>query len=381
MDLIVAASHPIQYQVCVWRALQELGAIEFEVWYGSDYGVRPQKSAWGLSSFRWDTDLVSGYPHRFLRNWSPRPDPSTPFGKVSPTLPIRLAITRPRAILIQGYRNLHEHLAFLGGALSGARIIYRADTNIASVPRTGLRRFTPALIKEIYRHVDRFLTIGTANEAHYRSFDIAPDKFVRAPYCIDDVLFARRASELTPERDALRERLGLERDWQVVLYAGRLSPEKGVRTVVEAMRWAPKAHLLIAGSGEERVNAEEIARRTAPDRVHFAGFLNQSQLMEAYVACDVLCLPSVYEAWGLAANEALAMGRPVVVTDACGVAEEIIRHHAGEVAPSRDPEALAQALVKVLAALPEYAAGASRFTEQHRAILTARAIVAATNGG
>ena len=56
----------------------------------------------------------------------------------------------------------------------------------------------------------------------------------------------------------------------------------------------------------------------------FAGFLNQTEISQAYVVADCLVLPSDYgETWGLVVNEALASGLPCLVSDACGCAEEL----------------------------------------------------------
>jgi glycosyltransferase involved in cell wall biosynthesis len=56
----------------------------------------------------------------------------------------------------------------------------------------------------------------------------------------------------------------------------------------------------------------------------FAGFLNQKEISEAYVAADCLVLPSDYrETWGLVVNEALASNLPCLVSQACGCAEEL----------------------------------------------------------
>ena len=56
----------------------------------------------------------------------------------------------------------------------------------------------------------------------------------------------------------------------------------------------------------------------------FAGFLNQTEISKAYVAAEVLVLPSDYhETWGLVVNEAMASGLPCIVSDLCGCAEDL----------------------------------------------------------
>jgi glycosyltransferase involved in cell wall biosynthesis len=83
------------------------------------------------------------------------------------------------------------------------------------------------------------------------------------------------------------------------------------------------------------------------------GFRNQTEMPAAYAAADCLVLPSDgRETWGLVANEALACGRPIIVSDACGCAPDLARDgRVGRTFPAGDPAALADA-ISALAAVP-----------------------------
>jgi len=60
--------------------------------------------------------------------------------------------------------------------------------------------------------------------------------------------------------------------------------------------------------------------------VHFAGFLNQTEIGAAYACADIFVLPSLYdETWGLVVNEAMNFGLPVVLSDAVGCADDLLR--------------------------------------------------------
>jgi glycosyltransferase involved in cell wall biosynthesis len=64
--------------------------------------------------------------------------------------------------------------------------------------------------------------------------------------------------------------------------------------------------------------------------LHMLGFQNQTQMPAAYAAADVLCLPSDgRETWGLVANEALASGTPITVSDAAGCAPDLTKEAGG----------------------------------------------------
>jgi glycosyltransferase involved in cell wall biosynthesis len=81
----------------------------------------------------------------------------------------------------------------------------------------------------------------------------------------------------------------------------------------------------MVGDGELR----EQVRAQAPDgtnRVHVLPFQNQSRMPALLRMCDLFCLPSAYaETWGLSVNEALACGRPALVSTRVGCAPDIIR--------------------------------------------------------
>ena len=95
--------------------------------------------------------------------------------------------------------------------------------------------------------------------------------------------------------------------------------------------------------------------------LHILGFQNQTEMPAAYSAADVLVLPSSSETWGLVANEALACGRPIVVSDSCGCAPDLTGDRtAGRAFLTGNVAALAQAMAEVLCSPPSPDAIASK---------------------
>ena len=66
--LAILTTHPIQYQVPIWQALAKDGRVPFEVWYLTDFGMQPSLDREFGKIFSWDIDMLSGYPHRFIRD-------------------------------------------------------------------------------------------------------------------------------------------------------------------------------------------------------------------------------------------------------------------------------------------------------------------------
>ena len=117
-----------------------------------------------------------------------------------------------------------------------------------------------------------------------------------------------------------------------VLYAGRLSEEKGVLEFVEATEGLPR---VIVGDGP--------LRASVPDAV---GFAPPSELGAYYERAAVVCVPSRREGYGLAAREAMAYGRPLVATRVGGLTD--LEGLGVELVPPRDPAALRSAIENLL---------------------------------
>lgn len=144
---------------------------------------------------------------------------------------------------------------------------------------------------------------------------------------------AARTAPRPIDRDMARASWELPTDGLTLGFVGRLDPCKGLDDVLEAMAarpLRPNTRLLIIGDGPDEARLRDIAMRLGLNRhVIFAGRMNDPT--PAYAAMDALVMPSVYEAFGLAAVEAMAAGVPVVArrgndADVLTAFDEIIDH-------------------------------------------------------
>jgi glycosyltransferase involved in cell wall biosynthesis len=109
------------------------------------------------------------------------------------------------------------------------------------------------------------------------------------------------------------------------------------------------SQLLYVGDGHLRGEIERRVTERSIARVHCAGFLNQSQIADGYVAADLLVLPSTLETWGLVLNEAMCFGLPVVASDRVGAAYDLVREgETGAMFRFDDITSLVTALRRVL---------------------------------
>ena len=148
-------------------------------------------------------------------------------------------------------------------------------------------------------------------------------------------LLGARDVRVIPSGVDLPEAVGNEAEPPEVLYAGRLSPEKGVLELVQA---AEGLNLVVAGDGP--------LRNQVPGAL---GFVPHNELERLYARAAVVACPSHREGFGVACLEAMAHGRPVVATPVGGLRDLVVDGETGLVVPRRDPEALRAALQRLLA--------------------------------
>jgi glycosyltransferase involved in cell wall biosynthesis len=134
------------------------------------------------------------------------------------------------------------------------------------------------------------------------------------------------------------------------IYVGRLSPEKGVHTLLHALAVVlaviPQAQLTIVGDGPEREQLERTAARLGcVDRVRWSGSIAREGVRAALWAADVFVLPSRFESMSYTLLEAMACGVACVATQVGGNADLIRDGETGILVPPNDPAALAEAML------------------------------------
>lgn len=365
--LIILTTHPIQYQVPLWQALTRDGRVPFEVWYMSDHGTRVSHDKEFGTNFAWDLDMLAGYPYRFLKT----PPDVTPasFWKCRLKEPLRerLRSTGARVLWIQGWQVAGYWQAVHEARKAGVKVWLRGESNnLAPPPATWKRLLKPIMLGWLFGRVNKFLCIGAANRRLYESYGIRADQLLQAPYCVDNERFEQQALKIRNQRSEIRNRWGIPEDAFCVLFCGKFIPKKRPMDLVKAARLLiksgrlPKLHLLFTGSGElgpelraatrvvfdaEQQNSEHLTSNSELPSASFAGFLNQTQISEAYVAADCLVLPSDFgETWGLVVNEAMSSGLPCVISDRCGSAEDLGMRVPNQIFPMGDTAALAHRL-------------------------------------
>lgn len=342
----VLASHPIQYQVPVWKELASRGCdIRVGYFHQGTAGKRARDVDFGVE-MEWDVDLLSGYSHRFFHTGKPDYGWAVQFK----TFPAMLAwffqdIHTP--ILLVGWFVETIWLLWVLAILLRVPVFTLSDTTPQSFRRFPKPGWRVKLLGWLLRHSAGHLYVGELNRQFLLEMGVEERCLYHFPYSIDNPFFERETQRLSPDRHRLCETYGLDAHLPTFLFCGKLTPIKRPLELLKAYLEAglkEQAQLIFVGEGVLRGELEKLIQESQAGHVHLLGFFNYSQLPLAYVLGQVLCLTSETDAWGLVVNEAMVCGRPVLVSDAVGCAPDLVDETNGWVAPADDLSALARVL-------------------------------------
>jgi glycosyltransferase involved in cell wall biosynthesis len=145
--------------------------------------------------------------------------------------------------------------------------------------------------------------------------------------------------------------LGLEGQ-HVLLFVGRLSPEKGLTTLISSLpmirKEIPNARLLICGRGRIESQLRTQSQSLGVDElIEFRGSVPHEKLPPCYDAADVVIVPSIREGLGIVNLEAMSMMRPLVASRVGGIPEIVEDNETGLLVPPSDPSSLSEAVLKL----------------------------------
>lgn len=159
---------------------------------------------------------------------------------------------------------------------------------------------------------------------------------------------SKAQSILSEGKERIRKRLGITEE-KVVLSVGRFIHCKGFDILLNAAKKIDKTvgFYIVGGNPTEEYLKQKSELEL--DNVHFVGFKTKDELVEYYAAADLFAMTTRGDVWGLVINEAMAYGLPVISSDACIAALEMVhKGKNGYIVPSEDVDAFADAMKKLL---------------------------------
>ena len=325
--LAIVCTHPVQYNAPWFRLLAERNKVRVKVFYTWGQLKSEIKYDPGFGkNIEWDIPLLEGYEYTFVRNTSKNPGSRAYAGINNPTLVHEIESWNPDAILVFGW-NFRSHLKCLRYFHNKIPVLFRGDSTLSD-KTPGLKSIVRRIaLTWIYRHVDYALYVGKNNRQYFLKHGLRNDQLILAPHAVDNDRFSSGAASAEQKAGELREAMGIKTDEIVLLYAGKLEVKKDPGILIEAFVKITneRLHLVIVGDGKLKSELQKKFKDKA--NLHFYPFQNQSALPVFYKLCDVFILPSKGpgETWGLSVNEAMACEKPVIVSDKCGCAIDLVQ--------------------------------------------------------
>ena len=235
-------------------------------------------------------------------------------------------------------------------------------------PETFFHRITFPIVKYIYRHSDAVVAYGTHVRDYLISLGVDEKKIFIAQNTADNELYNKKVSE--KEKNELIKSINAENK-KIVLFVGRLSTEKGVDILLEAVlnlksnnipcpagtpfKGGINLKFVIIGRGREKENLQKFCKMNNLDNVVFLNYVPNDQLYKYYNIADIVAVPSITtpvfkEPWGLIVNEAMNQSAVVIASDAVGAAMGglIKNDENGIIVPEKNPDALSEAIENIL---------------------------------
>jgi glycosyltransferase involved in cell wall biosynthesis len=322
MRISVLHNHPIHYKHLLFTALASLG-VEVDVIFAAR-----------SSDLRTPSLQPAGerYRSHFLSDGSFESLP-----QMQTALSAVRVVERchPDVVIIGGYSYLPAWSVLTWAKLRHRPVALWFQSNRCDQPR----HWATELVKKVF--------VGACDVGHV--YGKSSQEYLESLGMKSSVIMVKGA---TVDSDIfMKGRAKFHSDFRQFVYVGRFSPEKNLPRLLEAfciVRNKNRAELVLVGYGPDE---QQLRQKTCDlglnGSVVFTGSKTQDEASQILRESDCLVLPSLSESWGLVVNEALCSGIPVIVSNRCGCAPDLVTGDTGWIFDAEDTEELASAMGEV----------------------------------
>ncbi len=253
-----------------------------------------------------------------------------------------LGVTNPDVIAISGYSSRDAQVLLGWCKLHRRPAILMSVSKVDDVLRVKWKELAKKLI---VRRFSAALCAGTRHRAYLEQLGMARERIVTGYGAVDNDYFGQRADQVRQQPAAFRHLPSLEISTPFFLASSRFIQRKNLHGLLIAyQRYREQSQvcglspwrLVVLGDGEERGNLERLIVERDIEEVTFPGFRQIDELPAYYGLARAFIHPALQEQWGLVVNEAMASGLPVLVSERCGCATDLVRD--GDTGFKFDPE-------------------------------------------
>ncbi len=324
--IAIVTTHPVQYNAPFFKLLAQSKTVKPKVFYTWGETVLQNKYDPGFGkSIQWDIPLLEGYDYEFLVNSAKNKGSHHYRGIDNAGIIDKIKKWQPDAVLVYGW-NFRSHLKVMRYFKNRIPVWFRGDSTLLDQQGIIKELFRTKLLTWVYKYTDLVFYTGTSNKNYFLRHGVRENQLIQASHAVENERFGSSNENRVAEAEKFRHSLQINPSGVVFLFAGKLSPKKGLSTLIKAFRLLSdeNLYLLIVGNGSLEEDLKHKSRRDK--NIIFADFQNQAQMPVVYATCDIFVLPSVGpgETWGLSVNEAMAAGKAVIVSNKCGSAIDLV---------------------------------------------------------
>jgi len=257
---------------------------------------------------------------------------------------------KPEVVCIPGWASVVALWALDWCLANDVPAVLLSDSTAADVPRSFARELPKSLIVRLFsaavvagsRHADYARALGMPEALIFQGYDV-----------VDNRYFADQTAAVRANGVALRDQHGLPQRY--FLASARFVAKKNIPGLLKAYAAYLLAEprepwsLVVLGDGEmAAVAREKMVEHGIGERGFFPGFKQYEELPVYYGLASAFVHASTSEQWGLVVNEAMAAGLPVIVSDRCGCADDLVENGVtGFVFDPEDTGSLAKLMLRM----------------------------------
>lgn len=221
-------------------------------------------------------------------------------------------------------------------------IIYKLPYTIVidgAIIKNDYKKLSGRIKRFLISHAEATLCTGTISKTFLENYGAKKETIYIVPFTSvheEDILNNTLSAETRKE---LRNELGIE-DKFTFISVGQFIHRKGFDLLLEATAHLGQDIQVIIIGGTPTEEYIDLCNQLRLSNVRFIDFQPKEQLKKYYLSADVFVMPTREDVWGLVINEALALGLPVISSDACVAAKELIGSDNGIIIPSNDVTSL-----------------------------------------
>lgn len=326
--LAIVTTHPIQYNAPWFTMLASRKKVELKVFYTWENAAQKFFDKGFQRQMQWDIPLLEGYDYEFVKNTATVQSSKSFYGIQNPYLNKRILEYKPDAVLIFGWK-FKSHLSAMKFFKGKIPVLFRGDSTLLDETNSGKDKIRRIILNHVFKSIDVALYVGMNNKNYFQINGLQENQLVYTPHAVDNIRFGNWTPENELKLTEWKKNIGLTLKKTVFVFVGKFEQKKNPLILLEAAKLLKNRDfkLLFVGNGELENELHKAADLYA--NIHVLPFQNQSVMPMVYRLGDVFVLPSggPGETWGLAVNEAMACGLPLLVSDKVGCADDLVENY------------------------------------------------------